>query len=323
MTDTNAPRQVMSVLGPVPAAQLGITDAHDHVWIEPVPGAAPDSPVLTQREGILAELQDYRQAGGSAILDCQPGGCGRNATMLAELSRASDVTILCSTGFHRRRYYPACHWLWKAAPDEAAAYFTAELCERVQESAARTPALKPTDTQPIRAGFIKVACEAALANTPLRALQGAAMAAASTKSVIEIHTEKGADAEAIFDFMTRHGVAPRQVVLCHMDKRPDFALHRELVTAGALLEYDTFFRPKYEPEQNLWPLIEQMAANGLDHGVALAVDIAEAPLWAHLGGGPGLAGITQTIKPRLEQMGLSQEVVAKMLGGNIVERLAG
>jgi phosphotriesterase-related protein len=252
--------------------------------------------------------------GGCAVLDCQPGECGRNANRLAELSQCSGIILICATGFHRRRYYAPDHWLWSADADCAAGYFTGELLDGVEET---------LDTlQPVRAGFIKVACEATLADTPLRALQGAAQAAASTGAAIQVHTEKGASAEAILEFLLRHGVPARQVVLCHMDKRPDFGLHRDLVQAGALLEYDTFYRPKYEPERHLWPLLEKMASAGLENGVALATDIAEAALWAHLGSGPGLAGFVSIICPRLEAAGLSSHTVQRMLGGNITERLA-
>ena len=35
-----------TVLGPLAAAEVGVTDAHQHVWIEPVPGVEPGAPVL-------------------------------------------------------------------------------------------------------------------------------------------------------------------------------------------------------------------------------------------------------------------------------------
>lgn len=305
---------VTTVLGTVPLAELGVTDAHNHVWIEPVRGAVDDSPVLNQYNGILAELEDYHKAGGSAILDCQPGGCGRNAVILADLSLTSGVTLVCSTGFHRKRYYPPDYWLWNASPEEAADYFTAELTESVEE----------TRSQPfkVKAGFIKIACEASLADTPMNLLQGAAMAAAATKTALEVHTERGAGAETILEYFLSRGVVADQVVLCHLDKRPDIGLHTELIQAGALLEYDTFYRPKYDPETNLWPLIEKMANAELDHGIALATDMAESSTWAHLGGGPGLTGLLAVIQPRLVSFGLSAEAIDRLLGKNITQRLA-
>ena len=108
-----------------------------------------------------------------------------------------------------------------------------------------------------------------------------------------------------------------------MDKAPDFGLHRALAQAGVLLEYDTFYRPKYSPERGVWPLIEQMVAAGYAGSVALATDMAEASLWRCFGGGPGLAGLLTLIRPRLENMGLSPSAIQKLFGGNIARRLAG
>ena len=56
----NPPRPVMTVQGPIPHQQLGITDAHNHVWIAPLPGVSEAVPVLDQYDLILQELLDRR-----------------------------------------------------------------------------------------------------------------------------------------------------------------------------------------------------------------------------------------------------------------------
>jgi phosphotriesterase-related protein len=140
---------------------------------------------------------------------------------------------------------------------------------------------------------------------------------------VEIHTETGSDAEAILDFFVRRGVRAGQIVLCHMDKARDLGLHRSLAEAGACLEYDTFYRPKYAPNSTVWPLIQEMARNGLDHSVALATDMADASMWKHIAGGPGLIGFVQEIRPRLEEMRLGTSAITNLMGGNIVRRLSG
>jgi phosphotriesterase-related protein len=140
---------------------------------------------------------------------------------------------------------------------------------------------------------------------------------------VEVHTEKGAEAEAIVAFFVRHDVQASQIVLCHMDKRPDHALHRSLAEAGVCLEYDTFYRPKYNPASNVWPLIETMIGAGLGRSVALATDMAEASMWKHSGGGPGLVGLVTAIRGRLEEMRLDAPTIRDLLGGNIVRRLRG
>jgi phosphotriesterase-related protein len=113
----NSLRPLISVLGPLAAEGAGVTDAHQHVWIETSvtsAGGAPagGAPVLNDRALAEAGLAAYRTAGGGALLDCQPGGCGRNAVVLAQLSRRSGVTLIASTGFHLRRYYLDGYWLW-------------------------------------------------------------------------------------------------------------------------------------------------------------------------------------------------------------------
>jgi len=304
----------MTVTGPVAPELLGVTDAHNHVWIRPTV-SLPGLPVLADAESITQELIAYRKAGGGAIVDCQPGRAGRDARMLRRLSQASGVAIVACTGFHRRKYYPADEPLWSLPAGQAAEIMIRELTAGVEET--------PEDAgEPIRAGFIKIACEMTLAATPRPLLEAAAHAAQETGAALEVHTEKGASAESIVRFFEDAGVSSRRLVICHIDKRPDFGLHRELASAGVLLEYDTFYRPKYDPERGVWPLLAQMVAADLDRSVALATDIAERELWSSMGRGPGLPGLLTVIRPRLLKMGISAEKVVGLLGGNIAMRLA-
>ena len=306
--------QVTTVLGPVSAGSLGALDAHNHMWIEPVPGAPPGGPVLNRFEPIRAELTAYRQAGGSSQTDCQPPLCGRNGLRLAELSRLSQVHIVGCTGFHLQRYYPPDFWLWQASAEQAAGYFIAELEQGMVET-------RPSGT-PVYPGFIKAACQAELALTPQAALEGAAQAAFQTGAALGIHTEKGAQAEHILAFFTRQGLPADRLILFHIDKRPDLGLQRELAQAGVLLEYDTFYRPKYDPDHRLWPLIEQMTAAGFEDSLAFGTDMAESEFWQSLSGGPGLPGLLNLIQPRLRSLGLDETCIQKITGGNLARRLS-
>ena len=310
--------RVMTVLGPLQAGALGVTDAHNHIWIDAVPGGWPGAPVLNQEEPIRAELAHYRRAGGGAQVDCQPGGCGRDGRRLFALSQACGVPIVACTGFHRRRYYPLEHDLWHLSPQAAAERFLAELRLGLAETL-------PADGSAggiVQAGFVKAACENRLTDTPPAALEGAVAAAVASGAALMFHTEKGAEVEALLAFCAARGLAASRLVFCHIDKRPDFGLHRELAQAGVLLEYDTFFRPQYNPEHNLWPLLARMATAGLEKHVALATDMADAAQWRAFGGAPGLSALLSIVRPRLFTLGLEPGAVARLLGGNIAARLA-
>ncbi|MEZ4589860.1 MAG: hypothetical protein R3D55_01760 [Chloroflexota bacterium] len=305
---------VTTVLGPVAPAELGIVDGHSHVWIEPVVGADPSAPVLFEATAVTRELQQYKAAGGGAVVDCQPGGCGRNGRILPQLAQASGVHLIACTGFHRRLYYPADDPLWQMHSEAAADLFVSELTVALTETA--------DQPQPVRAGFIKIAGEATLAETPQQLLAAAAEACLATGCAIEMHTEKGTAVEDFLQFFIDHGVDPQRLLFCHVDKRPDFGFHQTIAQSGAMLEYDTFFRPKYRPEDTVWPLLEQMAAAGLTSQIVLATDMADSGMWTQFGGQPGMAAFITHIKSRLEQMALEPETIYQLMGGNIARRLA-
>jgi 5-phospho-D-xylono-1,4-lactonase len=312
---SSAARSVITVQGTLQYECLGITDAHNHMWIESVPGADPNAPVLNQFNLILKELVEYRKKGGGTLLDCQPEGCGRDGNQLLALSSASGVNLIACTGFHRKKYYPQNYWFWRAKSQKVCDFLSSELEQGLFETL-------ETET-PVRAGFIKIALEAAWTECPQAALEGAASAAKKSKALMEIHTEKGALAEKACIYFTDLGLSPNQLVLCHMDKRPDVGLHKELARLGALLEYDTFYRPKYNPSEKLWPLIEQMVSAGFSDRVALATDMAEPELYRHIGGGAGLASLPGEIHEQLNIKGFPETARKQMIGGNIARRLAG
>ncbi len=353
---------VMTVLGPIAAGELGVVDAHSHLFIAPVPGGAADAPMLTDEGGVGRELSAFRAAGGGAVVDCQPGGCGRDGRVLRRLAERSGVHVVAATGFHRRVYYPADAPLFGLSATAAADYFRDEIANGLIET---RRLLSTDDRRPPTAagageqggkeageqgrkgaresgqqsavvshqaavggqssavfpGVIKIAAEATLAASPLALFEAAAAVARQTGYAIEVHTERGAAVEELLAFFGGQGLSPRRLVFCHVDKRPDFGLHRELARAGVMLEYDTFFRPKYAPERGVWPLIREMAAAGLAGQVALATDMADPALWAELGGAPGLLGFFTIVRDGLARLGLPEEIVAGLMGGNIGGRL--
>jgi len=301
---------VITVLGPVAPETLGVTDAHSHAWIERVAAADPGTPQLTDWALQATGLSTFAMAGGRTLVDCQPGDCGRNANRLAQLSCKTGVHIVACTGFHLRRYYGPVAPLWNMTAEQACGYFETEIRHGLTET-------RGTD-RPVRPGFIKIAAEATLGISPRHLFEAAAQASLSTGYAIEVHTERGADVEAILSFFQSQGVAASRLVFCHVDKRPDFGLHRELAAEGVLLEYDTFLRPKYAPEQHVWPLIDRMLAAGLGRGLALATDMAEHGMWEAI----GPVGFVAEVQGQLAARGAPVDVIEQMVGGNITHRLA-
>src|SRR5690606_39070745 len=146
---------VMTVNGPMLPADLGIVDAHSHLYIAPVPGGAADAPVLVDEAGVGRELAAFRAAGGGAVVDCQPGGCGRDGRVLRRLSESSGVHVVAATGFHRRVYYPPDAPLFGLSATAAADYFRDEIANGLAETRGETSPL-------VYPGVIKIAAETSL-----------------------------------------------------------------------------------------------------------------------------------------------------------------
>lgn len=302
--------QLVTVIGSLDPATAGVTDGHNHLWIDRVAGADPKAPVLNDFDRQLAEVCAYKEAGGGTLIDCQPEGAGRDAGKLYRFAKESGVHIVAATGYHLRRYYPADFWLFGASVEEAMAYFMEELTQGTRETQAAE--------EPVKAGYIKIACEASLIECPMHLMQAAALAATETGTGVQVHTERGSDGERIAQTLIDFGLPPDKLILCHVDKRADFGFHSEMAQAGIALEYDTFYRAKYNPDETMWPLLQQMVEAGYDNHVVIATDMAEQAMWATY----GLTGLFTQIIPRLKEVGFTPETISRLTGSNVVERLA-
>lgn len=308
-------QHIVTVRGRVTPESLGIVDAHSHVWIDPVAGADPTAPVLNDEAAITAGLLAFRAAGGGGIVDCQPPGAGRSSSRLWRLSGAAGVPIIACTGFHLRRYYAEGSTpLWHMTAEAACDFFLDEWQHGTLESRGTDAVVYP--------GFIKIAAESTLAACPLPLFEAAVAASNATGCAIQMHTERGTAIEDCLAFLLSRGAAPARLVFCHVDKRPDFGLHRDMAEAGVLLEYDTFLREKYDPERGAWPLVFQMVEAGLADHLALATDMAQGEWWPQIGGGPGPAALVTHIQARLLDAGLDTAAIGQLLGGTITARLA-
>ncbi|MGO4690259.1 phosphotriesterase [Glaciibacter sp. 2TAF33] len=103
MTDatTLADKTVNTVLGPIPAHELGVVAVHEAL-LSVVPGAqyAPDISMDRAEifEILASKLSDFRQHGGQTIVDSTGMFHGRDVNLYEALSRSTGVHIIASTG---------------------------------------------------------------------------------------------------------------------------------------------------------------------------------------------------------------------------------
>lgn len=94
-------RTVNTVLGPVPADELGVVSVHEAL-LSVVPGAEHAFDVTMDRaeifESLAARLTDFRDKGGRTIVDSTGMFHGRDVKLYESLSRTTGVHIVASTG---------------------------------------------------------------------------------------------------------------------------------------------------------------------------------------------------------------------------------
>ncbi|MFF0815165.1 phosphotriesterase [Rhodococcus sp. NPDC003318] len=92
---------VHTVLGPVPADELGVVSVHEAL-LSVVPGAQYAFDVTIDRaeifEILAAELTEFRNNGGRTIVDSTGMYHGRDVKLYEALSRSTGVHIVASTG---------------------------------------------------------------------------------------------------------------------------------------------------------------------------------------------------------------------------------
>src|SRR5438445_9314970 len=117
---------VVTVLGAIAPEQLGVTDAHDHLFLH--------SPALPGQEfddvdSATDEVVAAKRGGLHAIVEVTPIGCGRRPASLRAVAETTGVQVVAATGYHRDAHYPLNHWVREATVDLLAQRILTDLTE--------------------------------------------------------------------------------------------------------------------------------------------------------------------------------------------------
>lgn len=268
---------VRTVLGDVPAAELGICDAHDHLFLRSplLPGQELDDP-----QAAADRLRAFRELGGRTVVQWTPYGLGRRPGSLAELSRSSGVRIVAATGLHQSAHYDG--GLIRGVRDRLADLFVAELTEGIGDSG-------------VRAGLIKVAGAFHAVDAHARlTMTAAAEARHRTGAPIAVHLELGTGALDVLDVLCGElGVPPGRVILGHLGRSPDLMVQREAAARGAYLAFDGPSRANHATDWRLPEALAALAAAGFGDRLLLGGDTTTPET-------PGMPYLLRRLRPRLE-----------------------
>jgi phosphotriesterase-related protein len=306
---------VRTVLGDVPATSLGPTYLHEHYIIDSffVQERMPEIH-LASVDKAIEDLMPCVALGLGSAVDTIPAGCGRGPRRLANISTASGVAIIATTGLHTARFYPGQAWALEASPEAQAELFVADIEDGIDHYDYTGPVVERTCH---KAGVLKIAT---LGETPddreRRLFEAAAIARAETGVPILTHCENGRGALAQIELLSDLDVPLNRVVLSHTDKVADPAYHRDILESGVCVEYDQEIRHASEPLPATVPLIAAMVAAGHADQIMLGTDGARRSLLTSYGGTPGLAWLLADFVDLLDRSGVPADTRRKFFVDN-------
>ncbi len=331
----------MTVLGPVPVEDLGITLMHEHILLDgtrtwkcpchPGEKAISEQPVnieiigelrmnpymnrdnvsLDDSDLALSELKRFQALGGHTVIEATNIGIGRAPEKLARISRSSGMKIVMGTGFYLEPTHPA--WLRDMDIEEVTDFIVNDV--------------GGGETQPaIMAGIIgEVGVSKDFTAEEEKSLRASARAARITGLPLSIHLPGWERlGHRVLDIVEAEGADTRHTVLCHMNpSHGDLPYQRALAERGAFLEYDMIGMDYYFADQDAQsPSDEQNAAairSLIDMGfvdrLLLSQDVFLKIMLTRYGGF-GYGFILKHFMPRLQRHGVEQSAIDHMLVDN-------
>lgn len=331
----------MTVTGPVPVADLGVTLMHEHIfldgarsWICP---CHPDEKVIAEqkvnieivgelrmnpymnRDNVslddgdlaLSELKRFQGLGGCTVVETTNFGIGRDGAGLARIARMSGLRIIMGTGFYLEHTHP--EWLKAMDVEEVTQFIVDDV--------------GGGKNQPeIMAGIIgEVGVSRNFTPEEEKSLRASARASRITGLPLSIHLPGWERlAHRVLDVVEEEGADLSHTVLCHMNpSHNDLNYQMALATRGAFLEYDMIGMDYYYADQDAQSPSDEENARAIaalvDKGFAekllLSQDVFLKIMLTRYGGF-GYGYILKHFLPRLKRHGVGQAAIDRMLIDN-------
>ena len=199
--------QIMTVLGPIPAAEMGITLEHEHAIVDFI-GAEkvkqPQYPLKLALDTLLPYFKQLDAYNVTTFIECTPNYIGRDVRLLKQLSKVTGLNIITNTG-----YYAAANK--KYIPKHAYTQTSAQLADKWIEEW-----VNGIDDTGIKPGFIKLGVgKGPLDELESKIVEAGAKTHQATGLKIAIHTGGAEAANDEIDIMLEHNVDPAALIIVH------------------------------------------------------------------------------------------------------------
>jgi predicted metal-dependent phosphotriesterase family hydrolase len=300
MTPPRGP--VMTVRGPVDAAELGITLPHEHVYLNLMLEYKKEG-VLNDEPLAIRELQLYVDAGGRTLVDCTSVELDRDPVALRRAAEATGLNIVMGCGHYRDPYIDRDH-LDRRGVDGLAADLIAEIRDGVEDTGIRPGIIGEVGSN---RKWISSAEE--------RALRVAARASIATGLTITTHAARWPLGIPQLDILGEAGVDPRTVVVGHCDMVPSTDYHEAIAARGAFVEFDTIRGDNEYATSSRVDWVMNLVRKGYLEQVLIAHDVCLTTIYTAYGG-QGYAFLLREFVPRLRVAGLDEGEIETLIVHN-------
>jgi phosphotriesterase-related protein len=307
---------VNTVLGPVPAADLGVVAVHEAL-LSVLPGAQYAFDVTIDRvevfETLAARLRDFREHGGGTVVDSTGMFHGRDLALYEALARATGVHLVASTGqgpeellggyFLTPQTNPPTPW----PAERFADLFAAEVTEGM---------VVPRVERRAAAGLIATAAtRTGMTPTDESLFRGAARAGLATGVPVSIRY--GADAVGELEVVLGEGLPADRVVVGGLDREDAIAAGAPAKVAerGAYVAIDHVGSERRVTDRDRAALVAALVEAGHGERVLLSAS-ATGVAKGHPATETPYSHVLTAFVPLLRQQGLTDEDVQRLLVTN-------
>jgi phosphotriesterase-related protein len=302
-------KNVETVLGPVPADQLGFILPHEHLLVDTYDVRRSAEGVLLELSTMSDEVADYKAAGGNTIVDQTIYGLHPDPNGLAEISKATGVHIIAGTGFYHQQYYP--EWLDDWSVTQIADRMLGHIVDGFPGTNIKAGIMGELGThhRGVKANERKV-------------LEAAAKVQAETKRPIGTHalfTEVGIEQ---LNILEEAGADLDITLIGHCDTNRDIEYSRKLLKRGVWIGYDAVGQLDKQRDELRAQTIATLISEGYLEKILISTDIAaRARLKIH--GNEGYKFLITKFLPLLRSAGVTDDQINTLTRKNPQRFLAG
>lgn len=275
---------------------------HEHITIDLSKEKNSPDCKLDLFDDTVEELLQLKNRGVSTVVDLTNIGMGRDVAYVERVEKATGIKILMSTGYYKEPFLP----------EEVSHLTTEELAEKMIfeiEKGIDGTSKKATFIGEIGTGFKEI--------TPLeeKLFKAATIAQKATGKYISTHTSLGKLGHEQLNLIESQGGDLTKVILGHTDLSGDLPYIESLLERGVYIAFDTVGKNSYLPDEKRVEYIKYLCDKGYEDKLLLSVDLTRK---SHLknSGGIGYLYLLDVFIPKLQEAGISEEILRKIMVEN-------